>query len=51
VARCRDTARDGRGFVIALVDEDIISLLDFVRHRARQRIDAFLERKFRELVT
>jgi hypothetical protein len=30
VARCRDTANDGRGYVIALVDDDIAELLGFV---------------------
>lgn len=50
VARCRDTARDGRGFIIALVDSDIVEMLGFIKSSQRHLIDSFIERKFGELL-
>lgn len=44
--RCRDTARDGRGFIIPLADEDLHELLDMVARGLRSRIDEYLDRIF-----
>ena len=50
VERCRDTAMEDRGFVIALVDEDIYQLLTFIENGQRSHIDRFLESRFSELI-
>ena len=50
IARCRDTAREDKGFVIALVDDDIIEMLNAVRGGQRPEINRILERKFGELL-
>jgi hypothetical protein len=42
---CRDTARDGRGFVIHLEDTDFIRALDFVIADDRAAIDRIIEEK------
>lgn len=49
VARCRDTARDGRGYVIPLQDADIIEMLRCVERGRRQEVDGILNRRFVEL--
>ncbi|KJC37138.1 hypothetical protein UP09_28235 [Bradyrhizobium sp. LTSP885] len=50
VARCRDTAQANNGFIIALVDQDIIRFLEFIRDKNRHQIDRDLERRFSELI-
>lgn len=40
---CRDTVIDGRGYMLPLEDHDLITLLGYVRDRARNRIDGYLE--------
>jgi hypothetical protein len=49
VDRCRDSANDGRGFMIALEDIDLISLLEMVRGGNRRGIDRFLQDRFDEI--
>ncbi|MFN7321088.1 MAG: hypothetical protein ACK5TM_08670 [Methylobacterium sp.] len=49
--RCRDTASDGRGFIVALDDEDVGTMLDLVAGLRRSQISNFLERKLREIVS
>ncbi|QQS14417.1 MAG: hypothetical protein IPK81_09765 [Rhodospirillales bacterium] len=51
INRCRDTARDGHGFIIVLEDEDIIRMLQSIQELRRIEIDRYLEGRFRELVT
>ncbi len=47
---CRDTANDHRGFIVALDDDDITSLVDAVKHKpAGERLNLLRER-FNELV-
>ncbi|HKB88486.1 MAG TPA: hypothetical protein VKC53_02425 [Patescibacteria group bacterium] len=48
--RCRDTAKDDRGFIIALDDKDVINLLEFKRDSKEDEINMFLISKFKELI-
>lgn len=50
VARCRDTAQANNGFIIALVDQDIVHFLALIRDNQRAQIDQELERRFAELL-
>jgi hypothetical protein len=50
VARCKDTAKADRGFIIPLVDDDFHHMLRLVENGSRVGIDVLLERKFRELL-
>ncbi|MEL6693462.1 MAG: hypothetical protein AAFQ12_10580 [Pseudomonadota bacterium] len=43
---CRDTAVDGRGYMLPLEDTDLVHLLGLVRDRNRPLIDGYLERLF-----
>lgn len=49
IQRCKDTARDGRGYIIVMEDLDIIQMLEFVRDGRRPAIDVFLTQRFDEL--
>ncbi len=49
VLSCRDTAQDDRGFIVALVDSDIIELLAMVGANRGDQIDQYLELRFNEL--
>ncbi len=51
IKRCKDTALDGRGFIIPLGDEDIITMLDMIKDNRRKAIDPFLENIFRDLIS
>jgi hypothetical protein len=46
LAGCRDTAVDGRGYMLPLEDSDLIQMLEFVRDGNRQLIDNYLETLF-----
>lgn len=50
IARCRDTAQAGRGFILPLVDEDIYAMLEDIKQRRRGAIDSRLQRLFNDLV-
>jgi hypothetical protein len=50
IARCRDTALDDRGYVIAVVDDDIKCMLSMVHRHQRSAIDQYLEGRFDELI-
>ena len=50
IERCKDTAKDGRGFIIPLDDSDIKALLTFREKRDFQLINNFLEQRFQKLV-
>lgn len=41
--RCRDAAKDLKGYVIPLVDEDVEKLLNFAAAQRRSQIDEYLE--------
>lgn len=49
--RCRDTAADGRGFVIVLDDDDIHDFLECVTQLNREGISRLLESKYSRLVS
>lgn len=51
IARCRDTARDDRGYIIPLADEDIIKMLEMIESLQRLEIDQYLEHQFSELLS
>lgn len=50
IQRCRDTALDARGFIIALDDDDLVSLLDMRAGGRLQDIFLFMKSRFDELV-
>lgn len=48
--RCRDTARDSRGFVIALTDDDVVSLIESAKAGVTSHSFPLLSRKFQNLI-
>jgi hypothetical protein len=50
IQRCRDTANDGRGRIIALDDGDIKHLLQLRNNNDERGINDFLEGRYKELV-
>jgi hypothetical protein len=50
VQRCRDTARDGRGFIIALDDDDLRQIVAMRRDNRALDLARFLQRRFDELL-
>lgn len=48
--RCKDTADDGRGFIIALDDDDVKTLLDMRRRADTTGINGFFEARYQALV-
>ena len=50
IARCRDTAVDDRGFIIAIVDDDIVQMLEMIEKGHRGNVDQYLESRFDELL-
>lgn len=50
IQRCRDTAQDGRGFILPLVDDDIHRMLDQIKAHRRDLIDRRLEELYRRLI-
>ena len=51
IRRCRDTVNDDRGFILPLVDADIVQLLSFVEERRKEELDRFLNQRFAEIVS
>lgn len=47
---CRDTAKDGRGFMLPLDDSDLIQLLENAQHGKRHLIEKSLDELFDRLV-
>lgn len=50
IQRCRDTANDGRGFIIVLDDKDIVQLLTLKKQNKIKDINNFFENRYQELV-
>ncbi len=48
--RCRDTARDGRGWIIGLDDNDLRHLVELRRRGTIDALSGFLHREFEELL-
>lgn len=48
--RCRDTVRDGRGYMMLFEDADLIEFLTFVSAGQRPRIDFALTARFEQLI-
>jgi hypothetical protein len=49
IQRCRDTANDGRGFIIVFEDVDLVEMLSRVAAGRRRSIDRYLSDRFDEL--
>jgi hypothetical protein len=49
IQRCRDTALDGRGFIVALDDEDLVALMDIRGRGAGEELYRFLQDRFAEI--
>lgn len=49
--RCKDTVKDGRGYIIALDDDDIALLVNAVEHASDDEKLKILRDKFKELVS
>lgn len=49
--RCRDTARDGRGFMLALGDDQVLQLLQLIADGKRGGIDEYVQRIFNRLIS
>lgn len=52
VARERDTVRDDRGFIIHLTDDDIITMLNFIKtdNEGQKKIDEYMNSKITEIL-
>lgn len=49
IAGCRDTAIDGRGYMMVFEDSDVVHMLQLVRDNQRRQIDDYLERRLLEI--
>ncbi|MCT2401672.1 hypothetical protein [Novosphingobium mangrovi (ex Huang et al. 2023)] len=49
IASCRDTAADGRGFMIVFEDRDVAQMLQWVMEGRRSEIDRYLHRRLDEI--
>ena len=50
IKRCQDTCRDGRGFILPIVDEDIEFMLNLIKNGKRESIDGYLRKMFEPLL-
>lgn len=50
IQRCKDTAQDGRGFIVPLDDSDLKTLLEFRGKKDFKSIHNFLEERYQKLV-
>ncbi len=50
IKRCKDTAQDGRGFIIALDDSDINTMLDLRSKNDILGLNSYLDDRYKELV-
>ena len=50
IARCRDTAVEGRGFILPLGDAEVIGMLEDVQQMRRERIGTQLDIIYNRLI-
>ncbi|MBF0216128.1 MAG: hypothetical protein HQL30_03925 [Candidatus Omnitrophica bacterium] len=50
IQRCKDTAKDNRGFIVALDDDDIITILSYKAKKQEEEIDKLFNDRFREVM-
>lgn len=50
IIHCKDTCKDGRGFILPLCDEDVIKLLQFRGLEKFKEIDDYLENRLRDIM-
>ncbi|MEJ6399353.1 hypothetical protein [Yoonia sp. 208BN28-4] len=50
IQRCKDTANDDRGFVIAIDDSDLVEYLELVENSAHEAIHERLRNRYNELI-
>ena len=50
IARCRDTVKDDRGYIIAIVDDDVVQMLKLIEEGRREEVDICMQRRFDELL-
>lgn len=50
IARCRDTAVEGRGFILPLGDAEVIGMLEDVRQMRRERLGTQLDMIYNRLI-
>jgi hypothetical protein len=51
VATCRDTALDGRGYIVVLDDDELVDMLSAIETDNRHVIDRTLNKRLSELLT
>ena len=51
IARCKDTASAGRGFIIPLVDKDIEKMLNLISEGRRAEVDRYMDAIFDEVIS
>jgi len=49
IERCRDTAADGRGYMLVLEDADLVNMLELVEAGHRTGLDNFLQQRFDQI--
>jgi hypothetical protein len=49
VAACRDSANDGRGYMLVFEDADLILMLEMIEQGNRGNLDTFLQARFDEI--
>ena len=50
VLRCRDVAKSGHGYIVALSDSEILAMLDRIGQNRRGSIDDYFAARFSELL-
>jgi hypothetical protein len=51
IARCRDNASAGRGFIIPLVDKDIERMIDLISEGRRREVDRYVDAILDEIIS
>lgn len=51
VERCKDTAKDGRGVILCLDDEDIVHFLSLIQEGRRSELDQELTRRYQAVIS